>query len=73
MVTAIGSFSLQGGSYWWSIVVIALIFWIIQLHTSSIWVGFGTLIGRWLSGDKAMSIFNRIMGTMTALCVVFIW
>ncbi len=73
MVTAIGSFSLQGSSYWWSIVVIALIFWIIQLYTSSIWVGFGTFIGQWLSGDKAMSIFNRIMGTMTALCVVFIW
>ena len=73
MITAIGSFSLQGGDYWWSILGIALIFWVTQLHTSSIWVGFGTLIGRWLSGDMAWRRFNLCMGTLTALCVVFIW
>lgn len=73
MVTAIGSFSLTGANYWWSILCIAVIFWVTQLHTSSIWVGFGTLIGRWLSGEKSMRRFNQCMGTLTALCVVFIW
>lgn len=73
MVTAIGSFSLQGGQYWWSVFVIAAIFWIFQIQTSSIWVGFGTLIGRWLSSAAAWRRFNFFMGTVTAVCVVFIW
>ena len=73
MVTAIGSFSLQGGEYWWSILVIAAIFWIFQIQTSSIWVGFGTLIGRWLSSSAAWRRFNLCMGSLTAVCVVFIW
>lgn len=73
MVTAIGSFSLQGNEYWWSILVIAVIFWITQIQTSSIWVGFGTLIGRWLSSTLAWRRFNIFMGSLTATCVVFIW
>ena len=73
MITAIGSFSMQGGDYWWSVLCIAAIFLITQLHTSSIWVGFGTLIGRWLSGAAAWRRFNTCMGALTALCVVFIW
>ncbi|UGA54588.1 LysE family translocator [Vibrio sp. VB16] len=73
MVTAIGSFSLQGNEYWWSILVIAVIFWITQIQTSSIWVGFGTLIGRWLSSTLAWRRFNLCMGSLTAICVVFIW
>lgn len=73
MVTAIGSFSLQGNDYWMSVFFIALIFWITQIQTSSIWVGFGTLIGRWLSSSIAWRRFNYCMGSLTALCVVFIW
>ncbi|WED22071.1 LysE family translocator [Vibrio sp. JC009] len=73
MVTAIGSFSLQGSDYWLSVLYIALIFWVTQLHTSSIWVGFGTLIGRLLSDAVAWKRFNFSMGALTAACVVFMW
>ncbi|WP_375752318.1 LysE family translocator [Vibrio sp. HN007] len=73
MVTAIGSFSLAGEGYWLSVAYIALIFFITQLHTSSIWVGFGALIGKWLSGATAWKRFNVGMAALTASCVVFMW
>jgi threonine/homoserine/homoserine lactone efflux protein len=73
VITAIGSFSLQGQDYWLSVLLIAVIFWVMQIQTSSIWVGFGTLIGRWLSSGTAWKRFNVCMGTLTAVCVVFIW
>lgn len=73
MVTAVGSFSLQGEGYWLSIISMAVIFFVAQLPTSSIWVGFGALIGRWLSSETAWRRFNTIMGMLTALCVAFIW
>lgn len=73
MVTAIGSFSLQGEVYWLSVLYMALIFLLAQLQTSSVWVGFGRLIGYWLSSATAMRRFNRAMGVFTASCVVFIW
>jgi threonine/homoserine/homoserine lactone efflux protein len=73
MVTAVGSFTLPGNLYWQSVLFIALIFWVTQLHTSSVWVGFGSMIGRWLSSTIAWRRFNRAMGALTAACVVFIW
>ncbi|MDG3086966.1 LysE family translocator [Vibrio hannami] len=73
MVTAIGSFSLAGESYWLSVAYIALIFFITQLHTSSLWVGFGSLLGRWLSNPSAWRRFNFGMGALTASCVAFMW
>ncbi len=72
-VAAIGSFTLAGDSYWWSVAAICSMFVVVQMQTSSVWVGFGTLIGRCLSTAKAQCRFNYTMAALTASCVVFIW
>ncbi|BCL68345.1 lysine transporter LysE [Vibrio nigripulchritudo] len=72
-LTAVGSFSFTGDQFWWSVIAMGMIFWLVQLHTSSVWVGFGTLIRRWLSSVTAWRRFNVVMGLLTASCVVFIW
>ncbi len=48
-VTAVSSFAIAGEYYWWSLIGISVIFLGVQLQTSSVWVGFGTFIRRWLS------------------------
>ena len=72
-LTAVGTFSFSGDKFWWSVVAMGMIFWLVQLHTSSVWVGFGTLNRRWLSSVTAWKCFNVTMGVLTASCVVFIW
>lgn len=72
-VTAVSSFAAQGSGYGVSIVAICAVFLLIQIQTSSLWVGFGTLIRRWLSTPTSWKVFNSSMGALTASCVVFIW
>ncbi len=72
-VTAVSSFAAQGSDYGWSIVAICVVFLIVQIQTSSVWVGFGTFIRRWLSTPRSWKVFNSSMGALTASCVVFIW
>ncbi|MCK8356892.1 LysE family translocator, partial [Erwinia amylovora] len=38
-----------------------------------IWVGFGTLLGRILRSRRAWTLFNVLMGLVTAACVLLIW
>ena len=72
-VTAVSSFSLSGEHYWFSLLAISVIFLLIQLQTSSVWIGFGTVIRRWLSTPIAWKRFNSSMAMLTASCVLFIW
>lgn len=72
-VTAVSSFALSGDYYWWSLVGISVIFLLVQIQTSSVWVGFGTFIRRWLATPTAWRRFNSSMALLTASCVVFIW
>ncbi|WP_394249272.1 LysE family translocator [Vibrio profundi] len=72
-ITAVGSFAYSDDSYWVSVMAISVIFILVQIQTSSVWVGFGTLIRRWLSSPLAWKRFNIGMGALTASCVVFIW
>lgn len=72
-VTAVSSFAIAGEYYWWSLIGISVIFLVVQLQTSSVWVGFGTFIRRWLSTPTAWRRFNSSMAALTASCVVFIW
>jgi threonine/homoserine/homoserine lactone efflux protein len=72
-VAAVGTFTLSGAYYWLSILSICCVFVVVQVQTSSVWIGFGALIRRWLSTPRAQSQFNYVMATLTASCVVFIW
>lgn len=70
---AIASFSLAGKGYFDSIAVISLAMLLVNLLAGAVWLGFGTLIGRWLHHPRAWQRFNLIMGLLTALSVLFIW
>jgi threonine/homoserine/homoserine lactone efflux protein len=72
-VAAIGTFTLAGVDYWWSVVAICSVFIVVQVQTSSVWVGFGALIRRWLATPKLQARFNYVMAGLTASCVMFIW
>ncbi|CAM3735327.1 LysE family translocator [Parendozoicomonas haliclonae] len=72
-IAAIGTFSLSGGDYWLSALMISSVFMVIGFPCISIWAGFGTLIGRWLSTDRQWRLFNLSMGIATASCLIFIW
>ena len=45
---------------------------LVALPCISLWAGFGTAIGRLLNTERAWKIFNRVMGVLTASCVVMI-
>ncbi|TVU68414.1 MULTISPECIES: LysE family translocator [Cobetia] len=45
---------------------------LVALPCISLWAGFGTAIGRLLRTERSWKIFNRMMGVLTASCVVFI-
>ncbi|MDH2295797.1 LysE family translocator [Cobetia sp. 1AS1] len=45
---------------------------LVALPCISLWAGFGTAIGRLLNTERAWKIFNRMMGVLTASCVVMI-
>lgn len=55
-----------------SSVIVIIIFMICGLPSISIWAGFGTVIGKFLSNIKILKIFNMVMGGITALCAVII-
>lgn len=72
-VSAVGTFTLSGGDYWLSAAVIVMTFLVVGLSLTSIWAGFGVWVGKVLSTDKSWLVFNRVMGTLTASCLIFIW
>jgi threonine/homoserine/homoserine lactone efflux protein len=72
-VAAIGTFTLTGVDYWLSVVAICTVFVFVQIQTSSVWVGFGAFIRRWLATPKSQARFNYLMAALTSSCVVFIW
>jgi len=71
-ITAVGSFTVIGDGYWLSAAVIVAVFLIVGLPLTASWAAFGVLLGRVLSTPGAWRWFNRIMGVLTASCVVFI-
>lgn len=73
VITAIGSFTLGGDSYWVSVMAIAVSFMLMGFPCISMWAAFGTVVGRLLSSPSAWRWFNLVMGLMTAGCLVFIW
>ncbi|SKA49003.1 hypothetical protein SAMN02745132_01009 [Enterovibrio nigricans DSM 22720] len=72
-VSAVGTFTLSGGDYWWSAAVIVLTFMAVGLPLTSLWAAFGVWVGKVISTEKSWLVFNRTMGVLTAGCLVFIW
>ena len=72
-LSAIGSFTLLGEHYWSSVIWVLVVFFLVGLKTSSMWALFGVKVGQWLTTPRAWQYWNRVMGTLTAACVVLIW
>ncbi|MDD1795901.1 LysE family translocator [Enterovibrio makurazakiensis] len=72
-VSAVGTFTLSGGDYWWSALVIVMAFIAVGFPLTSLWAAFGVWVGKALSTERSWVIFNRLMGTLTASCLLFIW
>ena len=72
-ISAIGSFTLLGERYWSSVLWVLVVFFLVCLKTSSLWALFGVKVGQWLTTPQAWMFWNRVMGVLTALCVILIW
>lgn len=72
-VSAVGTFTLSGGDYGWSAMVIVLTFMAVGFPLTSLWAGFGVWVGKVLSSERSWVVFNRLMGILTASCLFFIW
>ncbi|NHB93996.1 LysE family translocator [Photorhabdus cinerea] len=70
---SVGSYSIAGEQYLYSIIVISGAMVLISFLSSIVWAGFGSLIGTLLRSRNAWFIFNIMMGILTAACVPLIW
>ncbi|CAQ82404.1 MULTISPECIES: LysE family translocator [Photorhabdus] len=70
---SVGSYSIAGEQYLYSIIVISGAMVLISFLSSIVWAGFGSLIGILLRSRNAWFIFNIMMGILTAACVPLIW
>ncbi|MFC0267154.1 LysE family translocator [Kushneria aurantia] len=52
--------------------MLAFLIELVAFPCISMWAGFGTVIARFLETPRAWRIFNVVMGSMTAACVLFI-
>lgn len=73
VISANASFSLIGDSYWWSVFMITTIYAIVGTPSIMLWAGFGQYMRQFLGRQTVLRIFNIVMATLTALCIVFIW
>ncbi len=73
VISANASFSIAGGDYWLSVVMITLTFILIGPPSIMIWAGFGQYIRCFLTNATYLRCFNITMASLTALCVLFIW
>lgn len=72
-ITAVGSFTAAGEGYWLSAAAIIAVFMLVGFPLTSCWAAFGVLLGRLLDSPASWRWFNRVMGVLTATCLVFIW
>ena len=73
VISANASFSLIGDNYWWSVLMITLIYALVGTPSIMVWAGFGQYIRRYFGRQNILKLFNITMATLTALCIVFIW
>lgn len=70
---AVTSFSLAGAAYLHSVAMISAGIALVNIVSGVIWILFGSFIGLFLRSRRAWTIFNIVMGLLTAGCVLLIW
>ena len=73
VISANASFSLVGDLYWWSVLMIVVLYMVVGTPSIMLWAGFGQFMRRYLEQPTVLRLFNIMMATLTALCVIFIW
>ncbi|KGK43124.1 lysine exporter protein LysE/YggA [Nitrincola sp. A-D6] len=71
-ISALASFTLSGDAFVTSVVLIILAMAVVNLPSIALWASFGVLLGRLLKTPRHWRVFNRLMGGLTASCVVMI-
>lgn len=71
-ISALASFTLSGDAFIASVILIILAMAIVNLPSIALWASFGVLLGRILKTPRHWCTFNRLMGGLTASCVVMI-
>ena len=66
---AVSSFTLSGEQYWFSGLVLLVIFVVVNIPSVSIWAGFGVVIQQFLASAQRKRQFNLMMGLLTAATV----
>ncbi|MGY6037840.1 LysE family translocator [Aeromonas sp. AE23HZ002T15] len=68
---AIAAFTSAGGAgFYEQNLTLALTFFIISFPSVGIWLLFGSVLKRWLAGERARRLFNQAMGALLALSVL---
>ncbi|MCD8514405.1 MAG: LysE family translocator [Nitrincola sp.] len=71
-ISALASFTLSGDAFLVSVVLVIVAMAIVNLPSIALWASFGVLLGRILKTPIHWAYFNRVMGGLTASCVVMI-
>ncbi|WP_148253681.1 LysE family translocator [Aidingimonas lacisalsi] len=71
-ISGVASFTLTGDAFVASAVVVIMIMGIVTLPSIAIWAGFGVALGRLLKTARHWRVFNVVMGSLTAACVIMI-
>lgn len=71
-ISALASFTLSGDAFWVSVILVIVAMAIVNLPSIALWASFGVLLGRLLKEPTHWTYFNRVMGGLTASCVVMI-
>lgn len=67
---AIAAFTSAGAGFYEQNLTLALTFFIISFPSVGIWLLFGSVLKRWLAGERARRRFNQAMGALLALSVL---
>lgn len=67
---AIAAFTNAGAGFYEQNLTLALTFFIISFPSVGIWLLFGSVLKRWLAGERARRRFNQAMGALLALSVL---
>ena len=72
-ITAMSVYTLPGENYIKSVLLIISVFIIVAPTAISLWAGFGTILGRLMTGSRHSRPINYGLGILTVASVVFIW
>lgn len=72
-ITAVSAFSLMGDLLWVSLIAIVIMQTVMVFPCCSVWTLIGVKIKQFIQTPKNLLMFNRVLGALTASCVIMIF